>query len=116
MLLIEALPAKWDSLASAYMHENTKVKDYKFIDFHNVMCAEWERQSGKKVPHHADKLPSVKQKGKSSHFSKNLINRKLMIKEMTTATGNASTNTETIRVRKKLLTLITSTFTWPAVV
>jgi hypothetical protein len=30
-------------------------------------------------------------------------------------TGNASTNVETVRVRGKLLTLITSTPTWPAV-
>jgi hypothetical protein len=60
MLLIEALHAKWDSLASAYMCENTKVEDYKFIDFCNAVCAEWKRQSGKRVPHHADKLSAVK--------------------------------------------------------
>jgi gag-polypeptide of LTR copia-type len=40
MLLIEALHAKWDLLASAYMHENQKVEDYKFIAFHDAMCAE----------------------------------------------------------------------------
>jgi gag-polypeptide of LTR copia-type len=68
MLLIEALPAKWDLLASAYMHENTKVEDYKFINFCNAMCAKWERQSGKKVPHHTNKLSAVKWKGKSPHF------------------------------------------------
>jgi Domain of unknown function (DUF4219) len=68
MLLIEALPAKWDSLASTYMHENQKVEDYKFVAFCDTVCAEWERQSGKKVPHHADKLSTVKHKGKSAHF------------------------------------------------
>jgi hypothetical protein len=50
------------------MCKNTKVEDYKFINFCNTMCAEWERQSRKKVPHHADKLSAVKQKGKSPHF------------------------------------------------
>jgi hypothetical protein len=65
---MKALPAKWDSLASAYMCKNQKVEDYKFITFCDAMCAEWERQSGKKVPHHADKLSTVKHKGKSFHF------------------------------------------------
>jgi hypothetical protein len=60
MLLIKALPAKWNPLASAYMRKNTKIEDYKFIDFCYAMCAEWERQSRKKVPHHADKLSTVK--------------------------------------------------------
>jgi gag-polypeptide of LTR copia-type len=68
MLLIRALPAKWHLLASAYMYKNTKVEDYKFIDFCNAVCAEWERQSRKKVPHHADKLSAVKCKGGSPHF------------------------------------------------
>jgi hypothetical protein len=68
MLLIEALPAKWDSLVSAYMHKNQKVKEYKFVDLCDAMCAEWERQSRKKIPHHADKLSTVKCKGKFSHF------------------------------------------------
>jgi hypothetical protein len=56
MLLIKVLPAKWDLLASAYMRKNTKVEDYKFVAFHDAMCAKWERQSRKKVLHHADKL------------------------------------------------------------
>jgi gag-polypeptide of LTR copia-type len=68
MLLIKVLPAKWDSLALAYMHENTKVEDYKFIDFCNAVCAEWEKQSGKKAPHHTNKSSIVKCKGKSPHF------------------------------------------------
>jgi hypothetical protein len=55
MLLIEVLPAKWDLLVLAYMRENTKIEDYKFIE-----CAEWERQSRKKVLHHTDKLSAVK--------------------------------------------------------
>jgi hypothetical protein len=49
MLLIEVLPAKWDSLALAYMHKNHKVKNYKFIKFCDAVCAEWERQSRKKL-------------------------------------------------------------------
>jgi hypothetical protein len=68
MLLIKALLTKWDSLASAYMHENTKVEDYKFIAFCDAVCAEWERQSGKKIPHHVDKLSAVKHKGKSPQY------------------------------------------------
>jgi gag-polypeptide of LTR copia-type len=40
MLLIKALPAKWDSLALAYMHKNHKVEDYKFIKFCDAVCAE----------------------------------------------------------------------------
>ena len=40
MLLIEVLPAKWDSSASAYMCEDTKVEDYKFIAFCDTVCAE----------------------------------------------------------------------------
>jgi hypothetical protein len=68
MLLIEVLPTKWDLLASAYMCKNHKVEDYKFVDFRDVMCAEWERQLGKKISHHADKLSTVKRKGKSPHL------------------------------------------------
>jgi hypothetical protein len=68
MLLIEALPAKWDLLASAYMCEHTKVEDYKFVAFCDAVCAEWERQSGKKIPHYADKLSTVKCKGKSPQY------------------------------------------------
>jgi hypothetical protein len=68
MLLNEVLPAKWDSLASAYMHENTKVEDYKFIAFHDAVCAELERQSKKKIQHHADKLSAIKHKDKSSQY------------------------------------------------
>jgi hypothetical protein len=33
-----------------------------------TLCAEWKRQSGNKVPHHMDKLSTVKRKGKSPHF------------------------------------------------
>jgi Domain of unknown function (DUF4219) len=40
MLLIKVLTAKWDLLASAYMHENHKVEDYKFVDFCDAVCAE----------------------------------------------------------------------------
>jgi hypothetical protein len=68
MLLIKVLPVKWDLLASAYMGKNTKVEDYKFINFCNAVCAEWERQSRKKVPHHTDRLSAVKWQGKSPHF------------------------------------------------
>ena len=60
MLLIEVLPAKWDLLASAYMCENKKVKDYKFITFHDAVCTEWERQYGKKILEHTDKLHQEK--------------------------------------------------------
>jgi hypothetical protein len=114
MLLIKALPAEWDSLALAYMCKNTKVEDDKFIDFYNAVCAEWERQLEKKVPHHMDKLFTVKQKGKSPHFkdqkqkydkqkAKDNRDRKHLYK-----CGNR-------KGREKLLTLITSTPTWPAV-
>ena len=68
MLLIEVLPAKWDLLASAYMCKHTKVEDYKFIAFCDAVCAEWERQYGKKIPQHTDKLSAVKQKGKSPQY------------------------------------------------
>jgi hypothetical protein len=49
MLLIEVLSAKWDSLASAYMHENTKVEDYKFVAFHDAVCAECYNFDTKRV-------------------------------------------------------------------
>jgi hypothetical protein len=68
MLLIKVLPAKWDLLASAYMHENTKVEDYKFVAFCDAVCAKWERQSRKKILQHADKLSTVKCKGISSQY------------------------------------------------
>jgi hypothetical protein len=118
MLLIEALTAKWDSLVSAYMCKNQKVEDYKFVDFHDTVCAEWERQFRKKIPHPADKLSTVKCKGKSSHFKdqkQKSDKQRANDQVMTTATGNTSTNMETARVREKLLTLIISTPTWPAV-
>ena len=68
MLLIEVLPAKWDLLASAYMHEHTQVEDYKLIAFCDAVYAEWERQYGKKILQHADKLSAVKRKGKSLQY------------------------------------------------
>ena len=68
MLLIEVLPAKWDLLASAYMCKHTKVEDYKFIAFCNAVCAKWERQYGKKILQHVDKLSTVKHKGKSPQY------------------------------------------------
>ena len=68
MLLMEALPAKWDFLASAYMCKNTKVEDYKFIAFHDAVCAEWKRQFGKRILQHVDKLSTVKHKGKSPQY------------------------------------------------
>ena len=68
MLLIKALSDKWDLLVSAYMHKNTKVEDYKFIAFRDAVCAEWERQYGKKIPQHMDKLSAVKRKGKSLQY------------------------------------------------
>ena len=55
-------------LQSAYMHEHTKVEDYKFITFCDTVCAEWERQCGKKILQHADKLSTVKRKGKSPQY------------------------------------------------
>jgi hypothetical protein len=111
MLLIEALPAKWDSLASAYMHENTKVEDYKLINFVMLCVLSGKGSPGKKSPitqisyllwNGRVSLPTSKIK------SRNLTNRKLTIRVMTTVTGNTSTNAETIRVRKKLLTLASS--------
>jgi hypothetical protein len=65
MLLIKALSAKWDLLASAYMHENIKVEDYRFVTFYDAVCAEWKRQSGKKILQNVNKLSTVKRKGKS---------------------------------------------------
>jgi hypothetical protein len=47
MLLIEALPAKWDLLASAYMHKHQKVEDYKFITF-VMLCVQNGKGSLKK--------------------------------------------------------------------
>jgi gag-polypeptide of LTR copia-type len=60
MLLIEALYAKWDLLVSAYMHENTKVEDYKFIDLCNPVCA--DRMQWPPAPLHklrTSQLPSL---------------------------------------------------------
>jgi hypothetical protein len=118
MLLIKALPVKWDSLASAYMCKNQKVEDYKFVDFHDAVCAEWERQSRKKLQHHADNLSTVKCKSKSPHFKD---------QKQKSDTQKANDQGDDNHNRKclhkcgnhkgggKLLTLITSTSTWPAV-
>ena len=118
MLLIEVLPAKWDLLVSTYMWENTKVEEYKFIAFCDAVCAEWERQYGKKILQHMDKLSAVKHKGESPQYKDQ---KQKSEKQKANDQGDDNhnrkhpTNVVTIKVKGKLLTLITSTPTWPAV-
>ena len=70
MLLISALPSKWDYLASQYMMDNKDITDYKFVNFRAILISEWERQHGapKQTQQRADKLSAVKRKGKSPEY------------------------------------------------
>jgi len=68
MILMNALLAKWDHIASAYMLDNSEIGEYKFINLQNAICGEWERQIGSRTQQRADKLSAVKRKGKSPQY------------------------------------------------
>ena len=67
MLLLTALPQKWDHLASVYIQEN-KVKNFSLVSLREQIIGKWERSNARRASTSANKLSAVKQKGKSPHF------------------------------------------------
>ena len=67
MLLLSALPQKWDHLASVYIQE-TKVKNFSLVSLREQIIGEWERLNARRASTSANKLSAVKRKGKSPQF------------------------------------------------
>ena len=67
MILLNALPQKWDHIASVYIQE-TKVSDFNLVKLREQIIGQWERLNAGKASTSANKLSVVKCKGKSPQF------------------------------------------------
>ena len=67
MLLLSALPQKWDHLASVYIQE-TKVENFSLVSLREQIIGKWEHSNARRASTSANKLSAVKQKGKSPRF------------------------------------------------
>ena len=67
MLLLNALPQKWDHLALVYIQE-TKVKNFSLVSLREQIIGKWECLNASRASTSANKLSAVKQKGKSPRF------------------------------------------------
>ena len=72
MILLSAIPDKWDHVAAYYVQTCTSVANVSFNVIHKAILAEFDRSSGSHPDqsHVADKISAIKQKGKPPHFSK----------------------------------------------
>ena len=68
MILLNALPQKWDHIASVYIQE-TKVKNFNLVRIREQIIGEWECSNAGKASVSANKLSAVKCKGKSPQFN-----------------------------------------------
>ena len=67
MILLNALPQKWDHLASVYIQE-TKVENFSLVSLREQIIGKWERSNAGRASTSANKLSAVKWKGKSPRF------------------------------------------------
>ena len=67
MILLNALPQKWDHLASVYIQE-TKVENFSLVSLREQIIGEWECLNAGRASTSANKLSAVKRKGKSPRF------------------------------------------------
>ena len=68
MILLNALPQKWDHIASVYIQE-TEVNNFSFMKIREQIIGEWEHSNAVKASTSANKLSVVKCKGKSPQFN-----------------------------------------------
>ena len=68
MILLNALPQKWDHITSVYIQE-MEVNDFNLVRISEQIIGEWERLNAGKASTSANKLSAVKCKGKSPQFN-----------------------------------------------
>ena len=68
MILLNALPQKWDHIASVYIQE-TKVENFNLVRIREQIIGEWECSNVGKASVSTNKLSVVKCKGKSPQFN-----------------------------------------------
>ena len=68
MILLNALPQKWDHIALVYIQE-TEVNNFSFMKIRDQIIGEWERSNAGKASTSTNKLSAVKHKGKSPQFN-----------------------------------------------
>ena len=68
MILLNALPQKWDHIASVYIQE-MEVNDFNLVRIREHIIGEWECSNAGKASVSANKLSAVKHKGKSPQLN-----------------------------------------------
>ena len=68
MILLNALPQKWDHITSVYIQE-TEVNDFNLVKIREQIIGEWECSNAGKASTSTNKLSAVKRKGKSPQFN-----------------------------------------------
>ena len=103
MLLLSALPQKWDHLASVYIQE-TKVENFSLVSLREQIIGEWERSNAGRASTSANKLSAVKRKGKSPQFDSQ--NKRLITKKLRTMGESPEASAVTRSLRLKSLMVI----------
>ena len=72
MILLSAIPDEWDHVATYYVQTCTSVANMSFDAIQKAILAEFDCSSGSHPDqsHVADKISTIKRKGKLPHFSK----------------------------------------------
>ena len=72
MILLSAIPDEWDHVAAYYVQTCTSVANVSFDAIRKAILAEFDRSGGSRPDqtHVADKLSTIKRKGKAPKFSK----------------------------------------------
>ena len=70
MLLLNALPPKWDYIAAIYLHGKTNHTTINYATVRNAIVAEYDRTNSTAGPsQHAHKISAMKRKGEHPSFS-----------------------------------------------
>ena len=73
MLLLGALPSKWDHVAAIYLQGKTAHTDIDYTEVQNAIIAEYDRTgSVRGQQQHAHKISTVKRKGEHPSFSQQM--------------------------------------------
>ena len=75
MMLLNAIPNKWDHVAAYYVQQQQMVNTITFITIQTAILAEFECSGGNHnhQSHTADKISVVKRKGKLPNFQKQKV-------------------------------------------
>ena len=79
MLLLSALPHKWDHLASVYIQE-TKVENFSLVSLREQIIGEWERSNAGRASTSANKLSA--KSGKVNLLGLTVKNKRLITKQL----------------------------------